>query len=212
MIRLALDDQFPTMPWDEIDAVVFDIGNVLLRFMPQELMEQLIPDRPDLYPVLMQKVFRAPYWVMLDRGLTTVDEAVEAMCGGDEALRPYVRTALTGWYDLPWIDEGVAALKTCKAHGKKVYALSNYPAEGFAWIWERADFFRLFDGRVVSSEVHMVKPGREIYDCLTGKFGLDPARTLFIDDTPANIEGAMAAGWQGVCYNKEGKLRRFFGE
>lgn len=212
MIHLTLDDQYAQMPWDEIDAVVFDIGNVLLRFMPGELLDALLPDRKDLHDELMRRVFRSPYWVMMDRGSITVDEAVAAMSTGNEALAPYVRTALTGWYDLPWIAEGIETLKTCKAHGKKLYALSNYPAEGIAYIWEKADFFRLFDGKVISSSIHMVKPCREIYDHLTAKFGLNPARTLFIDDTPANIEAALEAGWQGVCYNREGKLHAFFAD
>ena len=210
MIRLALDDKYASMPWEKIDAVVFDIGNVLLRFVPQELLTAMLPDRPDLHGLLMERVFRSPYWVMLDRGSVTVEEAVEAMSAGDEALKPYVRTALTGWYDLPRMAEGIEVLRRCKERGKQVYALSNYPAEGIAWIWERADFFRLFDGRVISSSIGMVKPGRDIYDHLIAKFALDPERTVFIDDTPGNIEGALAAGWQGICYNREGKLTAFF--
>lgn len=210
MIRLALDDKYASMPWEGIDAVVFDIGNVLLRFVPRELLMTMLPDRTDLHEELMQRVFQSPYWVMMDRGSITVDEAVEAMSAGDASIKPYVRTALTGWYDLPRIEEGINVLKLCKARGKKVYALSNYPAGGIAWIWERADFFQLFDGRVISSSIQLTKPGREIYDHLIEKFALDPERTVFIDDTPGNIEGALAAGWQGICYNREGKLTAFF--
>lgn len=212
MIRLALDDLYPHMPWDEIDAVVFDIGNVLLRFVPAELLDSMLPDHRELHAELTERVFRSPYWVMLDRGSITLDEAVAAMSAGNNAMRPYVRTALTGWYDLPRIEEGIETLKVCKAHGKKIYALSNYPAEGISYIWEKADFFRLFDGKIISSSIQMVKPGRQIYDHLIAQFGLEPSRTLFIDDTPANIEGAMEAGWQGICFNRDGKLRSFFAE
>ena len=211
MIRLALDDKYASMPWEEIDAVVFDIGNVLLRFVPQELLMNILPDRTDLHDLMLERVFRSPYWVMLDRGSVTVEEAVEAMSAGDAEVKPYVRKVLTGWYDLPRMDEGISVLKLCKERGKKVYALSNYPAEGIAWIWERAEFFRLFDGRVISSSIGMVKPSRNIYDHLIGKFALDPERTVFIDDTPANVEGALDAGWQGICYNRAGKLTAFFG-
>ena len=211
MIRLALDDKYASMPWEEIDAVVFDIGNVLLRFVPQELLMSILPDRTDLHDLMLERVFRSPYWVMLDRGSVTVDEAVEAMSAGEAEIKPYVRKVLTGWYDLPRMAEGINVLKLCKERGKKVYALSNYPAEGIAWIWDRAEFFRLFDGRVISSSIGMVKPSRNIYDHLIGEFALNPERTVFIDDTPANVEGALDAGWQGICYNRAGKLTAFFG-
>ena len=210
MLRRTLDDRFSAMPWDEIDAVVFDIGNVLLRFDPQEILDTYLPEQKKLHPELLKRVFRSPYWVMLDRGSATIDEAIDAMSSGRDDLKPLIRTALTGWYDLPWIDEGINVLKTCKSHGKKVYALSNYPAAGIAYIWEKAEFFRLFDGRVISSSIGLVKPGRSIYDYLIDQFSLNPARTLFIDDTPANIEGALDAGWQGICYNAAGKLQSFF--
>ena len=35
MTMWTIDDQHETMPWDELDAVVFDVGNVLVAFQPQ---------------------------------------------------------------------------------------------------------------------------------------------------------------------------------
>jgi HAD superfamily hydrolase (TIGR01509 family) len=104
----------------------------------------------------------------------------------------------------------VEALKTCKAHGVKLYALTNYADKEFAYACKKHDFFSLFDDYVVSGRLHMVKPGFDIYKHLIDRFGLDPARTLFIDDSPANIEGALECGWQGICYNRGGKLQDFF--
>lgn len=43
-------------------------------------------------------------------------------------------------------------------------------------------------------------------------YHVEPSRTLFIDDTPANIEGAMYVGWQGFCFNRPGKLAAFVGD
>ncbi|MBQ8555928.1 MAG: HAD family phosphatase [Clostridia bacterium] len=209
-MNLMIDDKYASMPWDEIDAVVFDIGNVLLRYIPAELLEKIVPERPDLHDDLTVRIFRSPYWCMLDHGTITIDEAIEAMSSGDDAILPYVARVMRGWFDLEPIEEGVAALRACKAHGKKVYALSNYPAEGISYIWNKLDFFRLFDEKVISSHIQMVKPGHAIYEHLIARFGLTPSRTLFIDDTPGNIEAAMHCGWQGLCVNKHGKLAAFF--
>lgn len=210
MIRLMLDDQFETMPWDKIDAVVFDVGNVLLGFHANELLGRLIPERPDLHEELIIRIFKSPYWCMRDRNSATREEVIAAMSKTAPELEPYIRRVMEGWIDLPSITEGVDALKSCKAHGVKLYALTNYADKEFAYACQQHDFFSLFDDYVVSAREHLIKPGHEIYELLTERFGLDPTRTLFIDDSPANIEGALECGWQGICYNRAGKLENFF--
>ena len=211
MIRLMIDDMYDTMPWDHFDAVVFDVGNVLLSWKSQELLDMLIPERPDLHGELTIRIFKSPYWCMRDRGSATLEEVIAAMSTGATELEPYIRRVMEGWIDLPAMPEGVAALKACKAHGVKVYALTNYADKEFAHACATNDFFALFDDYVVSAREHLIKPGHEIYEVLISRYGLDPARTLFIDDTPANIEGALHCGWQGLCYNRPGKLTHFFG-
>ncbi len=56
----------------------------------------------------------------------------------------------------------------------------------------------------------MMKPDPRIYAHVVTETGHTPERMLFIDDSPANIEAALDAGWQGLCYNKAGKLENFF--
>ena len=210
MIRLMIDDQYTTMPWDEIDNVVFDVGNVLLRWTGREIMDRLVPERPDLHEELSLRTVRSPYWTMRDRGSATLEEVIGAMSKTAPELEPYIRRIMEGWIDLPEIPEGIKALKTCKAHGKKLYALTNYADKEFAHACATHDFFSLFDDFVVSGRLHMVKPGLDIYAHLIRRFGLDPARTLFIDDSTVNIEAALESGWQGLCFNREGKLTEFF--
>lgn len=211
MIRLTLDDRYDRIPWDELDNIVFDVGNVLLSFQSQELLDRVLPDCPELHEELTWRIFKSPYWPMFDRGSLTIEEAITAMSARTPEIEPYVRRIMTQWNELTPVEEGIAVLKACKAKGKKVYALTNYYDDGFTYSCEKNDFFRLFDGCVVSGREHMIKPGRPIYDVLISRYGLDPARTLFIDDAPGNIETALDAGWQGICFNRPGKLRRFFG-
>lgn len=212
MIRLMIDDQYSTMPWDKIDAVVFDVGNVLLSWQPGEILNRLVPERPDLHGELTIRIFKSPYWCMRDRGTISQEEAIAAMSAHTPVLEPYIRRVMEGWIDLPEIAEGVEAVKACKAHGKKIYALTNYADEPFAHACAQHEVFSLFDGFVCSARENLLKPGLEIYAQLIHRFDLDSARTLFIDDTPGNIEAALESGWQGLCYNREGKLRNFFGK
>lgn len=213
MINLMIDDKYQKMPWDEIDTVVFDVGQVLLSFEPEKILLEQFPNDPALREKLMVRMFRSPYWVMMDHGTMTDEEAVVAMAGLDTELCPAIRRILNNWIDLKHtIPEGVEALHACKAHGKKLYVLSNYKSEAFAYATMKHDFFQLFDEHVVSSRIGLVKPDPAIYRYMVERFQLDPARTLFIDDNPANIEGALHAGWQGFCLNKPGKLHDFMGE
>ena len=212
MIPLMIDDRYETMPWDAIDAVVFDVGNVLLAFDPPAILRDILPDKPEVYDRLLVKVFRSPYWVMMDHGLCEPAEAAEAMAIGVPELAGDIRRVTTEWAEMKRkIPEGIAALEACRACGKKTYVLSNYGNSTFAVIEERHRFFDGFDGKVVSSRVGLMKPDPEIFGYIERKYGLNPGRTLFIDDSPANIEMALSLGWQGFCLNETGRLTRFMG-
>lgn len=210
LLNLMIDDKFSTMPWAEIDTVVFDVGNVLLAWTPEEILHRVLPDVPEFHDELTARVFKSPYWVMRDRGSATVEEVIHAMSITRPELEPYIRKIMNEWVDIPTMPEGVAALKTCKAHGKKLYALTNYADKEFAYACAKHDFFALFDDCFVSGREHTIKPGLDIYARMQQRFGFDPARTLFIDDSIMNIEAALESGWQALCYNRAGKLSEFF--
>ena len=63
----------------------------------------------------------------------------------------------------------------------------------------------------MSGDVKLIKPDRAIYDLHAESFGLDPASSLFIDDSPKNVEGAKAAGWQAVLFTDTETLKRDLG-
>lgn len=212
-MRLLINDQYDHMPWDALDALVFDVGRVLLRFDPPKIAAELLPDDPELQQKVVEHVTSTPYWVMLDHGVITQEEALEAMSKRVPELREAIRTFLYGWRDLKEpIWEGVRAAQAAKVHGKKLYILSNYHREAFAFIEKKYDFFQLFDGKLVSSHVRMMKPEPMIFKTIVATFGLIPERTLFIDDAPHNVESALMEGWQGFCYQIPGSLDAFIGE
>ena len=161
---------------------------------------------------MLARVYNGPYWERLDRGEMEYAEAARRLAGqfgGDEA--EYMR-ALTGWIELKTpIDEGFRAAQRRRA-GKRLYLLSNYPREGYLRMREKfADRFgELFDGGVISYACHLVKPEKAIYEKLIADCGLDPAHTLFIDDTLPNVEGAMKMGINGFHMHEKGMMDRFF--
>ena len=214
MPNLMLDDKYAKMPWDEIDAVVFDVGGVLVSFKPDEHLNELFPDDPELRRVLKARIYGSPYWHMMDRGLLNLTEAADLMTGFREDLREPINRVMTLWPERlhKAIQENVDFLHECKRRGKKTYVLSNFSPYPFSRVKENHDFFKLFDGIVVSCDIGMVKPCPDIYQHTIDLYGLKPERTLFIDDNMQNIEACLFAGWQGICYNLPGKLDAFWKE
>lgn len=207
------DLEYAAMPWDQVDAVVFDIGNVLIRFAPDDFLERLFPGDEKKQREMMARVYKGPYWLCFDRGTMTYEEAAGRLSeefGGEYA--DYLH-ALVGWIELKTpIEEGWRAAARCRKAGKKLYLLSNYPQRGYERLRVKfAEYFGdLFDGGIISCYEHQIKPEREIYDTLCTRYGIDPSRAVFIDDTLKNIEGAMDYGMHGFYLHESGMLDRFF--
>lgn len=210
-MRLMLHDRCSQMPWDAIDNVVFDVGNVLLAYQPETLLRRILPDNEADYPALRRFVFGSPYWHMMDHGTVSPEEAFMLMGAGHPSLRPLIQRIYENWNDLlDPIPEGIEALKACRAHGKRCYVLSNYADAPFEHSFQKhPDIFSNFDGVVVSAREHLLKPGHDIFRCLIDRYRLNPERTLFIDDSSANVEAAMACGLQAVHYDAPGVLDKF---
>lgn len=207
------DLAYETMPWDLADAVVFDIGGILIDYKPKMFIERTFPNDAQKQRDMLARVFHGTYWPMLDRGVITNEEAADRLVqefGGDE--QDYMR-ALTCWIDLKEpLDEGFAAARLCKEKGKKLVLLSNYAEVSYLGMRERYKerFGDLFDGECISYRCHYNKPEREIYQTLIRENDLDPARSLFLDDTLANVIGAMECGINGFHMSEKGKMAGFF--
>lgn len=177
-----------------IRAVVFDIGGVLLDWDPRHLYRQLIDDADEMERFLAE-VCTGAWNATLDAG-RSFDEA----CAELAAEHPDRADLIHAWKrqadmiagEVP----GTAAIVDRLAEGRvPLYLLTNMPAAVFD---ERQATYRVlqrFDGAVVSGRDGVMKPTQEAFAYVAGRFGLDPAATLFIDDSPANVEAARAAGY-----------------
>jgi 2-haloacid dehalogenase len=106
------------------------------------------------------------------------------------------------------IDGTVAILAELKSAGVPCYALTNMERETYPLRRERFDFLSWFDGTVVSACEGVAKPDPEIFELLLERFDLDPAKTIFIDDSAVNIKAARSLGIQAVEFDSPDQLRR----
>lgn len=181
----------------QVEAVVFDVGRVLVQWDLGALYSKLIPDPAErawflAHVVTEQWHFqhdagRAPAEMVAERSAEFPDHAPLI-----EAWASRFNETIPG--PVPGSLELVEALH---ARGVPLYAITNFGAEfwaGFRPEWPVIDRFR---DVVVSGVEKVTKPDPRIYAIARRRFGYAPGAMLFIDDNAANIAAARACGWQG---------------
>lgn len=185
--------------------VIFDFGQVLVRFVPTQLTAVYVIDPADR-AVVEQAVFAREYWDKLDAGAITDDEVKRLFCAQlPEHLHTVACRVFDGWIEnLPLIDGVVAQVKALKARGVRLFLLSNISCR-FAAEWRNIpslkELFSLFEGLVFSGPLGLVKPHPPIFAHLLNTYGLNAADCLFVDDNPDNIAGAIAVGIDGYLFD-----------
>ena len=91
--------------------------------------------------------------------------------------------------------------------GVRLLALSNWSAETFPVARDRYPFLAWFEGIVISGEVGVAKPDARVFEALIERYGVEPSRTVFVDDSEANVVAAEALGFIGVRFVDPGALR-----
>ena len=98
-------------------------------------------------------------------------------------------------------------LHDLKARGLRLYALTNFSAETWPIAQHRCPTLALFEDVVVSAEVGLTKPDPRIFTLAIGRCRLRPAHTVFVDDLPANVDAAAAAGLHALQFRTPARLR-----
>ncbi len=195
-----------------IKNIIFDIGNVLLNFKPNEYLESKIAK--ESIAAVKEAVFDSPEWPMLDEGTITEKEAIRVISERNAEIKELVELAFDNWYEmLTPMESSVELLKSLKNKGYNIYYLSNFQELAYDYIIREYEFFGLFDGGVASFEEKLMKPGKDIYEKLMERYDLKPEECLFMDDTALNIKGAENVGMKGIVFttaeDAKDKLKEF---
>jgi 2-haloacid dehalogenase len=191
----------------DIQHVVFDIGKVLIHYDPDIPYSRIIPDEEERRWFFLN-VCTHDWNIEQDRGrewAVAEQELVEKYPDQEERIRAFRRH----WHEMVphAYEDSVAIMEGLIDSGHDVTMLTNFAADTFRHARELFPFLNRPRGVTVSGEVFRIKPDVEIYRLHAQNFGLDPARTLFIDDSQANVDGAKAAGWQAVHFSSADKLK-----
>lgn len=189
-----------------VDAVVFDLGNVLVRWDPYGPYEGRLPRAA--VDAFFRDVDFPAFNHLQDAGRPWAHARADVQARMPQhlpALDLYVerfRAALPG--PVPGSADLVRELR---AQGVRVLGLTNWSAETFHHAEPAAPAIGLLEGVIVSGEVGLAKPDPRIYRLLAERFSLDPARTVFLDDSAANVAAAAAEGFAAVLFTTASAAR-----
>lgn len=193
--------------------IVFDLGAVVLRWQPREVLRAALPGRvgSDADAAHWERQIFQGYggeWGEYDRGMVAVPDLVRRIAARTglapaevQAVVDHVPEALRP------IPETVALIEELAAAGHRLHYLSNMPAPIADVLEAREPVFRRFDSGVFSGRVQLVKPEAAIFELAARRFGAAPAELVFLDDHRPNVEAARASGWHALHFESAAQVR-----
>ncbi len=192
-----------------IDAVVFDLGGVLIDWNPRYLYAKLFPgDEAAMENFLSQVV--TPQWNERQDAGRSFAEGVAELQGRHPRHAGLIEAYMTRWEEMlggEFVDS-VAVLEGLRRRRVPLYGLTNWSREKFPIARQRFDFLDWFEGIVVSGEEGVAKPDPGIFRILLDRYALDARNLLFIDDSPVNVEVAEGLGFHTHLFKSARGLQR----
>jgi 2-haloacid dehalogenase len=182
-----------------VEAVIFDIGNVLIEWQPERYYDRVIGE--DRRRAMFAEVDLHGMNDRVDMGENFRDVIYETA-----EVYPHWRDEIRDWHDnwielaQPTIPHSVTLMRALRAKGVPVFALTNFGIESFAYARTQFDFLNEFDRAFVSGHMGVIKPDPRIYEMVEEQSGLPADRLLFTDDRDKNVAAARARGWQAHLF------------
>ena len=194
-----------------IKNILFDCAGVLTEMNFHGMMLRLSGSREiaDLFVANLWKP-NSP-WHLYDKGeLDSVQIVAELTNFLPKELHPYLQAMIDDFPDMfPPMDGMEELVDELHQNRYSCYLLSNFP-DRFADMPARTPVLQKLDGMVISYQIHMLKPHPATFLRAAEILDNAPAETIFIDDSPANVEGAKQAGMAGHHFTSPTELKAYF--
>ena len=190
-----------------IDAVVFDLGGVLIDWNPRHLYRKLFEEEAEMEHFLTE--ICSPVWnVSLDAG-KPFDVGIAELSRRYPEQAHLIAAWKSRWEEMLGgaIDGTVAILEELHARGVALHALTNWSAETFPIGRSHYPFLARFRTILVSGQEKLVKPDPRIFHLLVQRTGVAPERTIFIDDSEKNANAAAGLGFHAIRFTDPEALR-----
>jgi epoxide hydrolase-like predicted phosphatase len=192
---------------DEIKAVIFDVGGVLIRthnFSGRRRWEQQLG-----LPVggADETVFHSRMGTLAQQGAIT-DEELWQWVGESLELGDELPAFRADFWAADELDESLVQLIRELRPRYQTAIISNATDALTYSLTEVHPIIDDFDLIVASAYEKIMKPAPEIYRRTLDRLGREPAECVFIDDAPANIAGAEFVGLKAIQFTPQLDLRR----
>jgi glucose-1-phosphatase len=181
-----------------IEAVIFDVGNVLVRFdwqlAEQQFRTRIGNNTKEAREALFILKERLELGRISQEGF--VLEAIRAV-----GFRGRPDEFATIWNCIFSPNEQMEKLVGGLSKSLPLYLLSNTSELHLAHLTKSFDILRHFSDGVYSCRVECAKPDRRIFEIAAKRFGVTPSRTLYIDDLAENVESAAGVGFHAIHYD-----------
>jgi len=181
----------------EIEAIIFDAGNVLVRVDWKPTVGEFCARTGKAPEQLTEFIDLGKQMENLSLGLVSpqgfFDSASRAL-GFDGDIEEFARI----WCECLRPVEPMMMLAAQLRGRVRQFILSNTNPFHGQWLRDHLPCFAAMDGHVFSYEVGLLKPDRRIYELSLQRFGVQPQRAVFVDDAQANIEAARAVGLHAI--------------
>ncbi len=181
-------------------VVVFDIGNVLLRWNPRNLFRKVFADEDAIETFLATAC--AMDWIIETDRARSFQPALDVRIAAYPQYAGELRL-----FDERWIEtlggpihENVAPLGRLRNRGDRFYSITDFCDEKFETARGQYPFLDWFDGIIVSGREGLVKPDPRIFELFLARFDLPAQKVLFIDDSERNVVAARAVGMQAIHF------------
>lgn len=182
--------------------IVFDLGNVLVKFDSNELIYSFFNERQEE----VKSFYFDSLWNEYDQGLYSVEEMIEKGVKQFPELELSIKKLMYHWTEfvIP-LKDNVAYIKDLKQLGFNVYILSNIPEDDTKYLRSLGVFDNI-DGGIFSYEYKKIKPDPEIFNILLEKYDLKASEYLFLDDRKDNVVAASNLGFETIEVKDSSKV------
>lgn len=178
-----------------VEAVVFDIGNVLIEWNPERFYDAKIgaARRKSMFAEVDLHAMND----RVDRG-APFQETIYRTAEHYPQYRDEIRMWHDHWIEMasPEIPHSIRLLRALRSRGVPVFALSNFGVGSFEFAETIYPVLSEFDRRYISGYMNVVKPDPEIYLRVETDSRVAAGAMLFADDRNENVAAAAARGWQ----------------
>jgi putative hydrolase of the HAD superfamily len=191
-----------------IKAIMVDVDGVLIVDADQGGWSAGLERDVGISASQLHAAFFEPHWEEVIHGRASLRERLAPVL---QSIAPHVTCdeLIDYWFSHDaHVDEALLAeLAAVRADGIQVHLATVQDHERARYLWEVLDFRSRFDGLHYAAQLGCSKPSPSFYRSIEARTGFRPQDLFFIDDKPANVEGAIMCGWAAAVWTGQDRLR-----